>query len=113
MTNEELRDALIRLSKRTGLSVVEIDYMARIKAQADYDPLPPTNWGTPFEFAKRKVSVFDDEYDFYCINPEVPNPDAQVDMRVAWQEYVNDIKYVDRAYAKNPDLLSRRIGGSF
>jgi hypothetical protein len=104
MTNEELRDALIRLSKLTGFSFEGIDYMARIIAQADYDPLPPEEWGAPFEFATHKVSAFDDEYDFDCFNAEVPRPNAQVDLRVAWQEYERDVKNIDCIYAAKPRL---------
>jgi hypothetical protein len=93
MTNDELRDALIRLSKRTGFSVVEVDYMARIIAQADHaDPLPPENWGEPFEFPERKLSVIGDKCDFDCINAAVPKPDAQVDLLTALNEFKRDTK---------------------
>ena len=76
MTNEELRDLMVGISKRTGLSFGEIDYVAQMTVQAEYDPLPPAEWGPRFEFSSRKVSVFDDQYDFNCINANVPKPNA-------------------------------------
>lgn len=104
MTNEDLRDALIVLAKRSGFSITEMDAMARMIAQADHDPLPPSKWGDPFEFASRKVSVFDDPHDFHCINSHVPNPDAQVDLLVAWQEFEKDTANAAVIYASGRDL---------
>src|SRR5262249_51178534 len=49
-TNEKRLKTLQHLSKLTGFSIVEIAYMARMFAQAEYDPLPPEEWGEPFEF---------------------------------------------------------------
>lgn len=103
MTNEELLAALARLANRMGFSITEVDYMVRIVVQADHDPLPPADWGEPFEFTKRKVSICDDD-DFDRINSEVPKSDAQVDLRFAWREFVRDVESIDRIYAKNPDL---------
>ena len=45
MTRDEILKTLQQLSKRTGFSIMEIAYMARIIAQADYDPLPPEEVG--------------------------------------------------------------------
>jgi hypothetical protein len=108
MTNEELRDAYLLLAKRTGFSFVEIGYMARMIAQADHDPLPPEEWGEPFEFARRKLSVFDDTDDLNCINPSVPKPDAQVLLKEAWDEFKHDTVSIDRIYAMNADLSLAR-----
>ena len=104
MTNEELRDALTVLAKRSGFSITEIDYMARIIVLADHDPLPPSKWGDPFEFASRKVSVFNDPHDFHCINPNVPKPDAQVDLLLAWQEFGMDATNTAAIYASRREL---------
>jgi hypothetical protein len=101
MTNDELRDELIALAKRYALSVMEIDYMARIIAQADYDPLPAAQWGEPFEFAPCKMSVFGDPYDFNCINSLVPKPDAQVDLTQAWKESLDDLRAVNSLFQKH------------
>jgi hypothetical protein len=93
MTREEekeLFDALIRLTKRVGFSIVEIDYMARMIAQADVDPLPPEEWGEPFEFSEFKISVTGDECDFDCINSKVPEPNSQVDLLTALKEFKRD-----------------------
>src|SRR6476659_7004866 len=75
MTREEILKTLQELSKRTGFSIVEIIYLARMMAQAEYDPLPPEEWGEPFEFPQRRISVIGDEWDFDCIHAEVPKPD--------------------------------------
>jgi hypothetical protein len=104
MTNEELRDALIKLAKRTGFSVTEIDYMAQIIAQADYDPLPPGIWGEPFEFVRPKVSLVEGD-DFLCINLEVPEPNAQVDFRIAQREFERDIHSMNSAYESQGELI--------
>jgi hypothetical protein len=103
-TNEKRLKTLQRLSKRTGFSIVEIAYMARMFAQAEYDPLPPEEWGEPFEFPERKVSLFGDEFDFNCIHAEVPKPDAQVDLLVARIEYGRDMRAFAAIYAAHPDL---------
>ena len=103
-TNEELRDAYLQLAKQTGFSIVELGYMVRLNAQADYDPLPIEDWGEPFEFARRKLSVFDDPLDLSCFNPSVPKPDAQVLLSEAWHEFKRDTSSVERIYATNADL---------
>jgi hypothetical protein len=103
MTNEELRDGLIRLAKRMGLSIMEIDHMAKMVVQADHDPLSPEDWGDRFDFDKRKLTVFDLD-DFSCITPEVPKPDAEVDLRKAWIEFGRDISNINRILSQNPDL---------
>ena len=38
MTRDEFLKTLQQLSKRTGFSIVEISYMARMMVQAEYDP---------------------------------------------------------------------------
>jgi hypothetical protein len=103
MTNEEMREALIKLAERMGFSVTEIDYMARMTAQPDYDPLPPEEWGEPFDFSGRKVCVFDDD-DFACISADVPKPDAQVDLRRAGQEWESDLATVAAIYDSGREL---------
>jgi hypothetical protein len=90
MTNDELRDELIRLGKLMGLSITEVDYMARMIAQADYDPLPPEEWGEPFEFPELKISITGDEVDFDCINSKVPEPNSQVDLLTALKQFQRD-----------------------
>ena len=105
MRNEEILKTLQNLSKLTGFSVVAIDYIAWMIAQADYDPLPPNEWGEPFEFPQRKLSVIgDEELDFDCIHADVPKPDSQFDFRVAWKEYKRDLKAIAAIYAGHPDL---------
>jgi hypothetical protein len=104
MIRDEILKTLQQLSKRTGFSIVEISYMARMIAQADYDPLPPEEWGEPFEFPQRKISVIGDEWDFDCIHAEVPKPDAQVDLLIALRECVRDMKAIAAIYAAHPDL---------
>ena len=104
MTRDDLRDALIKLAKRTGYSVMEIDYMGRMIAQVDIDPLPPNECGEPFEFTGRKVSVFDDPDDLNCINPEVPKPDAQIDLLVARREYASDVRNIAAIYRSGRGL---------
>ena len=66
--------------------------MVRMVVQADHDPLPPEDWGEPFEFSRRKLSVFDDHLDLNCINPSVPKPDAQVLLKEAWHEFKRDTR---------------------
>jgi hypothetical protein len=93
MTHEEqkeLLDALIRLSKLTGHSITEVDYMARMIAQADVDPLPPEEWGEPFEFSEFRMSVTGDEADFDCISARVPEPNSQVDLLTALKQFQRD-----------------------
>jgi hypothetical protein len=97
-------DAYLRLAKQTRFSIVEIGYMVRMVVQADHDPLPPEGWGEPFEFSRRKLSVFDDHLDLNCINPSVPKPDAQVLLQEAWREFKRDALNVNRIYAMNADL---------
>jgi hypothetical protein len=104
MTNEEILKTLQGLSKLTGFSIEEIAYMARMFAQAEYDPLPPDEWGEPFEFSMWRVSLFGREFDFDCIHAEVPKPDAQVDLLIALRECVRDMKAIAAIYAAHPDL---------
>jgi hypothetical protein len=104
MTNEEILKTLQHLSKRTDFSIVEIAYIARMIVQAEYDPLPPEEWGEPFEFPQRGISVIGDEWDFDAINAEVPKPDAQVDLRVAWREAERDQRAIAAIFARHSDL---------
>jgi hypothetical protein len=93
MTHEEEKElfaALTRLAKLMGLSIAEVDYMARMIAQADVDPLPVEEWGEPFEFSKFKISVTGDEVDFDCINAKVPEPNSQVDLLTALKQFQRD-----------------------
>jgi hypothetical protein len=83
---------------------MEISYMARMIAQADYDPLPPEKWGEPFEFPERGISVIGREYDFDCIHGAVPKPDAQVDLRIAWKAAERDQKAIVAIFAQHRDL---------
>jgi hypothetical protein len=109
MIRDEILKTLQQLSKRTGFSIVEISYMARMMAQADYDPLPPEEWGEPFEFPERRISVIGDEWDFDCIHAEVPKPDAQVDLRVAWKEAERDQRAIAAIFARHSDLPLRAL----
>jgi hypothetical protein len=102
MSDDKYLKALIRLAKLMGMSVVKIDYVARMIAQADVDPLPPREWGEPFEFGN-KVAVLDDD-DFLCINPEVPQPDAQVDLLAAWNECMSDFGTAAAVHESGRDL---------
>jgi hypothetical protein len=104
MTREEILKTLQKLSKHTGFSIVEISYMARMMAQADYDPLPPEEWGEPFEFPQRRISVIGDEWDFDCIHAEIPKPDAQVDLRIALIEAERDQRAIAAILARHSDL---------
>ena len=108
MTDEELRDAFRRLAKQSGFSIVELGYMVRMVVQADHDPLPPEDWGEPFEFSRRKLSVFDDHLDLNCINPSVPKPDAQVLLKEAWDEFKRDTRSINYIYTMNADLSLAR-----
>ena len=86
MNNDEVLKTLQRLSKRFGIPIVEIDYMARMIAQADTDPLSPEEWGKPFDYDNyRKVSLNPDDIFSGGINAEVPEPNAQVDLLTAWR----------------------------
>jgi hypothetical protein len=107
MNDEELRDGLVKFSRRVGFTLREIFYMARMILQADVDPLSPEEWGEPFDFPERKLSVLDDEFDFHCINAEVPKPDAQVDLAIAWKEFLRDLQSVAAIHASHPDLPFR------
>src|SRR5271169_6813964 len=100
MTREEIFFCLIRLSKRTGFSCEELDYIARMIAQAAWDPLPPVEWGEPFEFARVKVSMFEDECDITRtkINGEVPKPNAQMNLLHAFTESTKDADAADRFF---------------
>ena len=102
--HEEILKTLQRLSKRTGFSIVEIAYITRIMAQADYDPLPPEEWGEPFEFPQRKISVIGDDCDFDCIHAEVPKPNAQIDLLEAWNAAEQDQIAIAAIFARHSDL---------
>ena len=93
-TRDEILKTLQQLSKRTGFSIREISIMARMIAQADFDPLPPKDWAEPFEFPQRKVSVTGDDFDLDCIHTNVPKPDAQVDLLSALREEDRDRKAI-------------------
>lgn len=101
MTHDDLRAALLRLAKLTDISITGIDYMARLIAQADRDPLPLERWAAPFEFSNR-IKIIDD--DFLTINAEVPEPDAQVDLQTAHQEWLSDIGKVAEIYESGAQL---------
>jgi len=90
MKRDELRDALIKLAQGKGLSAGEIDHMARMAVQGECDPLPSEKRGEPFVFGQREA-IFADA-DFYVVVANVPKPHAQVDLLVAWREYVNDLR---------------------
>ena len=109
MIREEILKTLQQLSKRTGFSIVEISYMARMMAQAEYDPLPPEDWGEPFEFPERRISVTGDDFDFDCIHAEVPKPDAQVDLLVALKEAERDQRAIAAIFAQHRDLSLRAL----
>jgi hypothetical protein len=48
----------------------------------------------------RKYKLFEEDVlDLSVINGEVPKPDAQVDIEVAWREYERDLKNVADIYA--------------
>jgi hypothetical protein len=84
MTQKEIAAILEKLSKRFGIPTEDIEFMARIDAQAEYDPLPPDKWGDRFEF---KLScVFPDD-DFTHLNV-VPPPNACVDLLQAQAHWV-------------------------
>jgi hypothetical protein len=112
-TNDETLKTLQHLSKRTGFSIAEIAYMARKFVQAEYDPLPPEEWGEPFEFPQRRISVIGDEWDFDAINAEVPKPDAQFDYLVAWREFERDVKAIASIYATHHDLSAGAVWQTF
>jgi hypothetical protein len=104
MTSEEFLNTLQQLSKRTGFSITEISYMARLMDQAEYDPLPPEDWGELFDFPERGISVIGDEWDFDFIHAEIPKPDAQVDLRIALIEAVRDQRAITAIFARHRDL---------
>ena len=108
MTDEELRDAYLQLAKQSGFSIVELGNTVRMVVQADHDPLPPEDWGEPFEFSRRKLSVFDDHVDLNCINPSVPKPDAQVLLKEAWDEFKRDTRSINYIYTMNANLSLAR-----
>ncbi len=103
-TRDEILKTLQQLSKRTGFSIVEISHMARMIAQADYDPLPPEEWGEPFEFPERKLSAVGEEWDLDCIHTKVPRPDAQVDLLAALKEAERDQRAIAAIFARHSDL---------
>ncbi|MFB9262832.1 hypothetical protein ACFFWD_06540 [Bradyrhizobium erythrophlei] len=98
MTNDEVLKLLKGLSKRFGISITEIDRMARIAAQsnAGLDPLPLDEQGPPFRFDQPKLCVFDND-DFTCLN-EVPPPNAEVNLQKAQQEFIADTRTTDEIY---------------
>jgi hypothetical protein len=103
-TRDEIFKTLQQLSKRTGFSIMEISYMARMMAQAEYDPLPPEKWGEPFEFPERKVSVTSEECDLDCIHAEIPKPNAKVDLRIALIEAMRDQRAIAAIFARHSNL---------
>jgi hypothetical protein len=104
MTSEEFLKTLQQLSKRTGFSIMEISYMARMMVQTEFDPLPPEEWGEPFEFPERGISVIGDEWDFDFIHAEVPKPDAQVDLRDALIGAARDQRAIAAIFARHSKL---------
>ena len=102
MTKDEMLKTLQQLSKRTGFSIQEIAYMARMIAQTDYDPLPPEKWGEPFEFPERRINVTGDNRDFFDpIHAEIPKPNAQVDLWIAWKRAQQDQKAIAAILARS------------
>jgi hypothetical protein len=109
MIKDEMLETLQQLSKRTGFSLQEIAYMARMIAQTDYDPLPPEKWGEPFEFPERRINVTGDNRDFFDpIHAEIPKPNAQVDLSIAWSEAQKDQKAIAAILARS-DLSLRAL----
>ena len=82
--------------------------MVRMVVQADHDPLPPEDWGEPFELSRRKLRFFDDHLDLNCINPSIPKPDAQVLLKEAWDEVKHDTRSINYIYTMNADLSLAR-----
>jgi len=107
MNREEVLKMLQHISKRTGFSVSEVNYMARVIAQADSDPLPTEEWGQPFDYDDYgKMSLDPNDTFSECINAEVPEPNAQVDLLYALKEFERDVKAADAFYAGRSDSRS-------
>ena len=105
MIKDEMLETLQQLSKRTGFSLQEIAYMARMIAQTDYDPLPPEKWGEPFEFPERRINVTGDNRDFFDpIHAEIPKPNSQLDLLEAWKAAEQDQKAIAAIFAQRRDL---------
>lgn len=93
--NDALLATLRMLSAKTKFSMTEICEIARTIAQIKCDPLPPEAWGEAFEELLR-VCVFDDD-DFCTLVDPVPPPDAQIDLFMAWHEYISDHREAEYA----------------
>jgi len=98
MDRDALAEILRALSAKTKFSMTEICEIARTIAQTKYDPLPPDAWDEVF-VELRRVCMFDDD-DFCTLVDPVPLPNAQIDLFLAWHEYLCDHREVEYAFRR-------------
>ena len=103
-TNPELLKQLEDLAKRTGSTIDEINEMARMMAQAKFDPLPPDRWGERFEYSKQRMVSLLPNDDFSFVYPQVPKPDADVNLQEAWEVCLRDMRTIAHAYQHEDKL---------
>jgi hypothetical protein len=102
MISQTLQAGLESVARRTGFSLREIHAIARMVAQASYDPLPPDQWGGVHDDWSRE-QIFDlDDLTTLVVN--VPKPDAQIDLLLAWEEFRRDTESTSYALTRDPSI---------
>jgi hypothetical protein len=104
MTDEELLTGLKRLSKRMRFEGNELWEMARMIAQAEFDPLPLRQWGCLLEDWSREQIFENDELVSLIVN--VPRPEACFDFWIARDEFKHDVECAAYALTQGPSLAS-------
>jgi len=87
------------LMERTKMTLTEIDDIARTIVQAEWDPLQPQEWGEVFTEFRRRSIFEDDDFSPTLVDP-VPTPNAQVDLRRAWNKFRDDWQNIEDAYRR-------------
>jgi hypothetical protein len=80
----------------------EISDIAQTIGQAEWDPLPPDEWGEVYE-RFRRICVFELD-DLTTLVEPVPAPDAQINLRMAKAEYLDDLQRAGWALGWQPSL---------
>lgn len=99
---DDLIGRLDRLSQKVDIPIWELAEMASIIASAQIDPIEAT--GAPFVFQNRRLNCEAVLLDPLWINEEVPQPDADVDLIDAFEEWKRDAERAAKVLDGKPPL---------
>lgn len=103
-------EAIKELARLYSMSIVEVADLARAFALAEIDPLKEPK-GEAFVFQRQRprpgpFGSREEDFDFNWINQKVPEPDANVDLLIAFDEFRRDSDRCANLLAENAEALS-------